>query len=480
MAGRVIRTERVNDPAREAEKKRLYGNNKPGFEGDQKYWAIARGKLVGVVVGWERVVPQITNCKKPVCYASFNSEAEAWSWLTETKKKLQRKLKKTRKVTRTRPKPGGKKGEEEEYETEEDYTSYEDTSEEELEKSKAPRRPAPPPPPKKIDEANVDTTWMGSQRYVTDKVWLVEEEVQAEEEEKEADVDLSSTPVAKSYTIGPNIGRGAFAVVKGATNNQSGAKVALKVLSSQISPDFNAAAVDVEVKALQAVRGHPNIVNFVESIQLPHGVVIALEQLGNPLLPFLAGENKPYHEDDAQKYIRHLVNAVEAIHAKGFVHRDIVPENLLLAPNGDLKLIGFSMVKEIKDQLPFDGLVGTPALQPPEVIMRQPIARAVDVWSIGCLTYALLSGKFPFQDSNVMRLNIKIRKAEYDLAGPEWGAVSSGAKDFIKAALNPDAKNRISAKDAKEHAWLKSNAPRSPLAQFRANLKATVDSNAWN
>jgi hypothetical protein len=100
------------------EKKKLYSSNQPGTKGDKKYWAIARGKMNGVVVGWDRVEPQVTGCKKPVCYRSFNTEQEAWTWLTDARRKLQRKLHKTRRVTKTRPIPG-KKGEEEEYETDE-------------------------------------------------------------------------------------------------------------------------------------------------------------------------------------------------------------------------------------------------------------------------------------------------------------------------------------------------------------------------
>lgn len=472
---KIIKVERVIDPAREAEKKRLYGSNKPGTPGDNKFWAVARGKSSGVLVGWDRVVPLITNCKKPICYASFNSEADAWAWLTETKKKLQRKLRKTQRVTKTRPVPG-KKGEEEEYETDENYTSFEDTSEEEVEKG--PRRAPPPPPPKKFDETNVDTTWMGSQRYVTDKVWLVEEEQQAEEEEVLADVDLTTTVVGKSYNVGGTIGRGAFAIVK--NGQKGGAQFALKILSKQIIPDFDINVAKNELAALQAVKGHPNIVNVVEHFEIPNGFVIALELLGTELFRSLAADNKPYHEDEAQKYVRQLVNAVEAIHAKGYVHRDIVPENILLTKTGDVKLVGFSMVKAIKDTLPFDGLVGTPALQAPEVIMRQPISKVVDLWSIGCITYALLSGNFPFQDQNVMRLNIKIRKAEYDVAGPNWGPVSAAAKDFLKATLNPTAKDRLTAQQAKEHPWLKNNAPHTALPNFRASVKASVDSNAWN
>lgn len=477
MSG-VKKVERVLDPTREAEKKRLYSSNRPGAKGDGKYYAIARGRISGVVIGWDRVEPHVVGCKKPVCYQAFGSEQEAWAWLAETKKKLQRMLKKTRTVTKTRP-VKGKKDEEEEYQTDEDYISYEDTSEEDSGKGRAPKRAPPPPPPKKLDEANFNTGWMGSQRYTTDKVWLVEEE-QPDVVQQEADVNLNGTPVAQNYTIGQVIGRGGQAIVKLGTHKQGGAKVALKGRNAQIAPDFNIETAKREIEVMKQIGPHPNVIAYKESFVLRDAVVIVLELAdGGELLNSLVADiNRPWTEADVQQLIGQLSNTIANIHAKDIVHRDLVPENLLLA-GGKLKVAGFSLAKSCKGNEPFDGVVGAPCFQPPEVIQRQSFGKASDVWSIGVIAYLLCSGNVPFQDKNTMRLSMKIRKGEYDVSSPGWQQISPAAKDFIKQCLNVNPQARIPAANALGHPFLKAPVPKVPLANFRKTLKSNMDSGAW-
>jgi len=464
----------VNDPEREKEKKRLYSSNRPGTPNDERFYAVARGKVIGVVKGWTRAQAHVTGCKKPVCYQAFNDEKAAWEWLTNTRHALQRKLHRRRTVTKTRPVKGGKSGEEEEYLTEEEFTDYEDTSEEEQAKGGAPRKAPPPPPPKKIDQSNVDTQWMGSQRYVTDKVWLVEEEAR-QEEEKKIDVVVDATPVAQKYAVGPILGRGTFALVKEAKDKKTQQIVALKLLSADVAPTFTQAVAAEELRILKSVQ-HQNVVQLIESFALPHAFVFVLEKCDTELLNHLLSL-KQYTEEDAQTFVRQLLDAVEVLHSKNIVHRDLVPENLLVKGK-TLKVAGFSMATECPSSKPFDGLLGTPSLQPPETAARQNFSKALDLWSVGVLTYVLLSGKFPFQDTNVIRLTMKIRKGEFEFLDNDFKGVSAEAKGFVKRLLQVDVNTRATVQQAKTDAWFKSGK-KNPLPNFLSNLKQTVESHSW-
>eukprot|EP01100_Stratorugosa_tubuloviscum_P006964 TRINITY_DN293_c0_g2_i1.p1 TRINITY_DN293_c0_g2~~TRINITY_DN293_c0_g2_i1.p1 ORF type:complete len:488 (-),score=299.50 TRINITY_DN293_c0_g2_i1:48-1511(-) len=478
----VPKKELIVESAREAEKRSIYSSVRPGAKGDSKYYAIARGKSSGVVLGWDRAEPLVTGYspvkRKPCCYRAFDREQDAWNWLADTKPKLTRKYKKNRRVTKTRPIPG-KKDEEEEYETEEEYFSFEDSSEDEV--ARGPRRPAPPAPPRKMNASKTDTS--GFSQVKSDRVWLVEEEPEQVIEQKEADVNLNGTPVAAQFTIGAVIGRGAFAVVKSAKQKQGNRDVALKILGAEINPEFNASVAAGEIQILRQIGTHANIVSLIADFSLGRAVVLALELVpGGELLPILASSTTPYMEEQARSRVAQLVDAVEALHSRNIIHRDLTPENLLLVAKNEtaaLKLCGFSAARSCPAQLPFDGFVGTVTIQPPEIVTRQSSSKASDMWSVGVLAYVLLSGKFPFQDSNQMRLSMKIRKGEYAFPDPDWRPVSENAKQFIRALINPDANSRITAQQAKVHPWLSGAGARTPIPTFRASIKASVEATVW-
>jgi calcium/calmodulin-dependent protein kinase I len=320
---------------------------------------------------------------------------------------------------------------------------------------------------------------MGSQKYVTDKVWLVEGEEMPEEEAKVVDIDLKATPVGQKYDVGPTIGSGAFSQVKDAKDKASKKPIALKVLSQELNPSFNISQAQQEFTITSSLKCE-NIVSAIESFNLSSkSFVIALEKCDSELFAkIIEQSSRSYSEEDAKNYIKQLLVAVAAIHSQNIVHRDIVPENLMLL-GGKLKLIGFSMATKSTGTNQFDGVVGTQALQPPEIINRQNFCLESDMWSVGVISFALLSGKFPFHDSNAMRLSMKIRKGEYEITDPDFKNVSPEAKAFVKSLINVDPKARKSAKDALNDPWFK-KAGNTQLPSFYKNFKLTLEQNAWN
>jgi serine/threonine protein kinase len=319
---------------------------------------------------------------------------------------------------------------------------------------------------------------MGSQKFTTDKVWLVDEEVPDAEQTQVAVIDLSSSAVAKKYDVGQTIGSGAFSQVKDGKDKTSKKPVALKILSQDLNPAFNMSAAQQEFNLLQSAKCE-NIVTPIESFNLTNSFVIVLEKCDSELFAKLIEQSsKSYSEEDAKSYIKQLLQAVAAVHSQNVVHRDIVPENLMLL-GGKLKLLGFSMATKSAGTNPFDGVVGTPALQPPEIMNRQNFALASDMWGVGVISYALLSGKFPFHDSNAMRLGAKIRKGEYEMPDSDFKNVSPEAKLFIKSLIVVDPNARKSAKDALNDAWFKKTS-NNQLPSFFQNFKVTLEQNTWN
>lgn len=118
------------------------------------------------------------------------------------------------------------------------------------------------------------------------------------------------------------------------------------------------------------------------------------------------------------------------------MHRDLKPENLLLKSTEndyELKIADFGFASTngnlMKTQL------GTPAYIAPEILSNRPYNTAVDMWSIGVITYMTLGGYPPFQDNNLRALFRKIKSGAFAFHNENWSTVSEEAKDFIKGLL---------------------------------------------
>ena len=144
----------------------------------------------------------------------------------------------------------------------------------------------------------------------------------------------------------------------------------------------------------------------------------------------------------------------------GIVHRDIKPENILLTNNSknfNIKLIDFGLGIILgpneKSEQPF----GTVSYVAPEVLSGKKYDKSVDIWSLGILSYLLLVGRLPFNDSNDDENEI----ARQTINEPplfiekKWTIISNEAKDFVIKCLEKDPKNRININEILNHKWLK-------------------------
>jgi len=167
-----------------------------------------------------------------------------------------------------------------------------------------------------------------------------------------------------------------------------------------------------------------------------------------------------YDEKQAAHIITQVLSAVSYLHSNDIVHRDIKPENVLFADkdnnSGDspfIKLIDFGLsIRHTRTCNPLINTVGTSYYMAPEVLSGS-YDRSCDLWSIGVLTYIMLSGTPPFNGSNDEIIFKKIRRGQYKSL--EHVGVSDDACDFLKCLLDMNRGRRWSADMALEHAWLK-------------------------
>ena len=117
------------------------------------------------------------------------------------------------------------------------------------------------------------------------------------------------------------------------------------------------------------------------------------------------------------------------------------------------KLVDFGLAKMIGPSEKADEPFGTLGYVAPEVLKKEPYSFSCDLWSYGCIIYALLSGSLPF-DHESQKETIKMTlesKLEFDLAC--WSNISHHCKDLLVQLLTKDPKRRISLDDAMRHKW---------------------------
>lgn len=260
------------------------------------------------------------------------------------------------------------------------------------------------------------------------------------------------------YTLGHHISKGSFGVVYVTIHNKSKQKFAVKVIDRTKLTEKETTSVQREVSILKDCRDVINVVQMVDFFISPqYFYVVQVYAAGGDVFERLA-QRTSYTENDARNLAKHLIQAIEQLHARRLAHRDLKPENLLLRDfldDSSILVADFGFASYV----PEEGLktrCGTPAFVGPEVLA--PNCRydeRCDMWSVGCLLYMLISGYPPFQDQNHKGLFKKVRGADYVFHDTYWKNVSIPAKQLIVSLLTVDVRYRVTARQALDTSvWL--------------------------
>lgn len=268
---------------------------------------------------------------------------------------------------------------------------------------------------------------------------------------------------------GPVLGSGVSGIVRRVTHKATGVEYAVKCLDLGLVGTKEGLAQLREEIFIMCQLDHPNIVRL-EEVYESHSEIYLVQELclGGELFDRL-DEQPDYHYTEAEcaRLVKQMLSAVRYLHSKGIIHRDLKLENFLFsskAKDSELKMIDFGLSKHFRFGEVHHEAVGTPYTVAPEVIHGSYDERC-DIWAIGVITFLLLSGDPPFGGCGgpepllTVRANILACKYKFE---PDdiWGIVSSNAKDFVKAMLVVDPKNRPTAREAQKHSWLKEWASR--------------------
>jgi serine/threonine protein kinase len=205
--------------------------------------------------------------------------------------------------------------------------------------------------------------------------------------------------IAGRYTLDREIGRGGMGAVWLGRDEVLNRDVALKrigMMPGGSTPDLERAEREAR---LAARLNHPHVVAVFDLVIEDDQQWLVMEYVEGVTLSGLVSRDGALTPDQASPLIGQAADALAAAHAAGIVHRDVKPSNILVTPQGQVKLSDFGIARAEADaSLTQTGLVtGSPAYLAPEVASGQPATDASDVWSLGATLFHALSGRPPFE-----------------------------------------------------------------------------------
>ncbi|CAD1473708.1 unnamed protein product, partial [Heterotrigona itama] len=261
------------------------------------------------------------------------------------------------------------------------------------------------------------------------------------------------------YTVSCKLGSGACGEVKMKFAMKTIMKIG-GITNGQKHPLNDPEKIMNEVKILKALK-HPCVIRMEEIVDTPKAVYIVLELMeGGELFERIKSRGRLL-EKHAKVIFYQVVLAVSYLHDSDITHRDLKPENILLASNSDItlaKVSDFGLSKLVDAQTMMKTFCGTPMYVAPEILStigRGSYTNQVDVWSLGVILYACLSGSVPFncQDKN-MSLQDQIKRGYYSFPSSKFGHITNKATDLIKRMMTVNPKKRITIKQVLLHPWL--------------------------
>ncbi|HET9142611.1 serine/threonine-protein kinase, partial [Actinophytocola sp.] len=217
---------------------------------------------------------------------------------------------------------------------------------------------------------------------------------------------LEQRLIAGRYAVLREIGRGGMGIVWLAEDRMIGRRVAIKELHlpDGVPPDERAV---FEERVLREARtagrlNDPAIVIVYDVVQEHGNTYIVMELIEAPTLADVVRQNGPLPQDSVVALAGQLLPALESAHAAGIVHRDVKPSNVMLLPNGRVKLTDFGIAQSLDDpRLTTSGvLIGSPTYLAPERIHGADADAASDLWALGAVLFFAVEGYSPYERSS--------------------------------------------------------------------------------
>ena len=212
-------------------------------------------------------------------------------------------------------------------------------------------------------------------------------------------MDERPRTLAGRYELAEVIGRGGMGTVYRAVDVVLGRSVAVKTLTALVADQdpTSVARFEREARAVAALS-HPAVVAVYDTGADAATHFIVMELVAGRSLQAILRDEGPLEPERAADIARRVADALAAAHAAGIVHRDIKPANVMVAEDGSVKVLDFGIARAMGTTTltHSSAVLGTAAYMSPEQAVGEPADERSDVYSLGCVLYALLAGHPPF------------------------------------------------------------------------------------
>jgi len=256
-------------------------------------------------------------------------------------------------------------------------------------------------------------------------------------------------------------------------------------------------ALETELSCLRKLS-HPHIVNVVETVESSANLWIVMEYAEGGELYKRIAELHHFSERSAARIVKQVLKAVHYMHSYGVVHRDLKLENILLtstAEDASIKVADFGLAYILKHGFEAyrpdesmrmkkatiikEAFCGSPICMAPEVARHNAAyGPQCDIWSVGCITFELLSGHPPFEAATAADLfRIVHASSGPSFSHDDWYDTSHEAKDIVVKMIKKRPEDRVSAREALHHSWFRT-APDTHMAEAHAAIVRRFTSEA--
>ncbi|KAK2576391.1 hypothetical protein KPH14_005736 [Odynerus spinipes] len=280
---------------------------------------------------------------------------------------------------------------------------------------------------------------------------------------RKTDVKPRDKPYGDFYDLGDELGRGTQGITYHAVERATGRNYAAKVMHGhgEVKPFmYN------EIDAMNQLN-HKKLLRLHDAHETDKSLTLIMELAAGGELADTLTKQPYYTEAEIAGYMRQLLWGLEYMHDSHYAHLGLTLGDLLISHTGgdDLKIGDFGLARRIAQTRLMTLGYGMPEYVAPEVTNNEGVDYSADMWSVGIITYILLSGISPFRGINDRETLTKIRQGAWDF-DDRWKNISNEAKDFIRNLLVYNVDKRMSVKDALAHPWLE-YADKSPLDLYR-------------
>lgn len=350
--------------------------------------------------------------------------------------------------------------------------------------------------PAALEAASMICDFDSRYRDVEDRVAQLEQAIRRQDQMQSVRdpkmIELIGEQAVGRYRYVEQIGSGGMGVVHKVYDMKNQVNVAMKILRESLTGSSKAIDRFFREARIAATLSHPNIVNIFDyNINNVHGKsYISMEFVDGPSLRDIiekrfssTGELNSEYIAEILFYTAQLCDALETTHLKGIIHRDIKPDNIMIASNRAVKITDFGIVHiEEATFTPTGALIGTPRYMSPEQVRGGRVDCRSDIYAVGIIMYESLIGNPPFITGDIAYQHVNVSATPPRTINP---FIPEEVEAIITRCLQKDPRHRYQrAKDLKEalESVLDKLYPKTVnrFSQTRSGSTATVETTPTN